>query len=103
MNGYGKGYDTLLKICEQSPKIFGVYIIGDEPIEEILKYYQAADLSVFPSRGEAWGLVVNESMANGVPVIATDVCVAALELIENDKNGFIVSVDVANINKEIIL
>ncbi len=126
LNGYGKGYDTLLKICEQLPKNIGVYIIGDEPTEEfvkwksekkleqlhylpfkmkeeLFKYYQAADLSVFLSRGEAWGLVVNESMANGVPVIATDACVAALELIENGKNGYIVPVDAVDKTKEIIL
>lgn len=126
LNGYGKGYDTLLKICEQLPDDIGVYIIGDEPTdefiswkeekkldhlyflpfkrkEELFKYYQAADLSVFLSRGEAWGLVINESMANGLPVIATDACVGALELIERGINSFIVPVDSVSITKEIII
>lgn len=126
LNGYGKGYDTLLKICERLPNNIGVYIIGDEPTEafirwknekhlnqlhylpfkrkeELFKYYQAADLSVFLSRGEAWGLVINESMANGLPVIATEACVAGLELIEHGKNGFIVPVDAVEKTKEIIM
>ena len=116
LNGYGKGYDTLLKVAEKLPNTVGVYIIGDEPTEEFLrwkkeksltnvhflpfkekkelfKYYQAADMSVLLTRGEAWGLVVNESMANGTPVIITYACVAGLELIENGKNGYIVKVD----------
>ena len=116
LNGYGKGYDTLMKVCEKLPDDIGVYIIGDEPTDEFVKwkkeknlehlhflpfklkkelfgYYQAADISVLLTRGEAWGLVVNESMANGCPVITTDACVAGLELIEDGKNGYIVPVD----------
>lgn len=126
LNGYGKGYDTLLHISEELVgNNIGIYIIGDEPTEEFKKwkeeknlshvhflpfkkkkelfeYYRASDLSVLLSRGEAWGLVINESMANGVPVIATDACVGALELIENNKNGYIVSVNDVNGTKECI-
>ena len=116
LNGYGKGYDTLFKVCEKLPENIGVYVIGDEPTEEFVKwretknlkclhfvpfklkdelfeYYRAADISVLLSRGEAWGLVINESMANGTPVIATDACVGALELINHKNNGYIVPVD----------
>ena len=60
---------------------------------DLFEYYRAADLSVLLSRGEAWGLVINESMANGTPVIATDACVGALELIKHDINGYIVPVN----------
>lgn len=119
MNGYGKGYDTLLRVSERLPKNIGIYIIGDEPTEkfkrwkiekklthvhfisfkqkkELFEYYRASNLSVLLSRGEAWGLVINESMANGIPVIATDACVGALELIKNGRNGYVVSVDDVN-------
>lgn len=115
-NGYGKGFDTLVEVCRRLPKEYGVYIIGDEPTEEFValkeryaldnlhfvpfmvknelsKYYKAADMSVLLSRGEAWGLVINESMAKGVPVIATDACIAAQEMIENGQNGFVVAVN----------
>lgn len=123
MNGYGKGYDTLLRICEELSNDIGIYIIGDKPTEEfkrwkieknlthvhflsfkqkkeLFEYYRASNLSVLLSRGEAWGLVINESMANGIPVIATDACVAALELIKNNRNGFIVPVNDVNITRQ---
>lgn len=115
-NGYGKGYDLLLRACEKLPENYGVYIIGDEPTEEfkrwkdqkkltqvhfvgfkrkkeLYQYYRAADLFTLLSRGEAWGLVINEAMANGLPIVTTNRCVAGLELVKNGENGYIVPVD----------
>lgn len=40
-----------------------------------------------------WGLVVNEALSFGVPVISTDRCGAGLEMISNGVNGFIVPSD----------
>ncbi len=67
-----------------------VHLVGFKPKEEVFKYYRASDLFVLPTREDIWGLVVNESMACGIPVIATDRCVAGMELIENGVNGYIV-------------
>lgn len=47
---------------------------------------------------DVWGLVINEAMACGLPVITADRCVAGMELIEDYKNGFIIEVD----NKEML-
>ncbi len=58
--------------------------------DTVFKYMRAADVFVFPSRYDIWGLVVNEAMSQGLPVISSDKCVAAVELIENGKNGYIV-------------
>lgn len=115
MNGYGKGYDTIMELAESSGDDTGFYIIGGKPTaefeewkkrkslthvhfighknkDELKQYYQSADLSLLLSKGEAWGLVINESMANGTPVIATDACVGATEIIEHGVNGYIVPV-----------
>ena len=60
-----------------------------------VSYYKAADIFLFPSRYEGWGLTVPEAMAAGLPVIATSVgCVP--ELIDSGKNGFIVRDDCAD-------
>lgn len=111
-----KGFDVLLRAISQCSKEYLFYIVGADPTEEYLglksklclenvhfvgfqkkselkKYYQASDLFVLPTREDIWGLVINEAMANGLPVITTDQCVAGLELVENSVNGYIVPVD----------
>ena len=60
---------------------------------ELFKYFKASEIFVLPTREDIWGLVVNEAMANGLPVITTNKCVAGIELIENGKNGYIVNVN----------
>ena len=58
-----------------------------------MAYYQACDLFVLPTREDIWGLVINEAMANGLPVVTTDRCIAGLELVEDGENGYIVPVE----------
>ena len=53
----------------------------------------AADVFVLPTREDIWGLVINEAMAYGLPVITTDKCNAGLELIQNGINGFVIKKD----------
>ncbi|MCC6694189.1 MAG: glycosyltransferase [Candidatus Hydrogenedentes bacterium] len=54
------------------------------------QYYALADLLVLPSRSEIWGLVINEALACGLPVLATDVCGATADLLQDGVNGYIV-------------
>ena len=58
--------------------------------QELFQYYLASDIFVLPTREDVWGLVVNEAMACGLPVITTNKCGAGIELIENGVNGMIV-------------
>jgi len=111
-----KGFDVLIKAAKKFKEDTGVYIIGGEPTkeynelikqydinnvyflsfleyEELKKYYLAADVFVFPTREDVWGLVINEAMANGLPVITTTSCVAGLEMIDEGINGYLVSKD----------
>ncbi len=70
-----------------------IYIEGFKTSTEIGKYYQAADIFALPTREDIWGLVVNEAMAAGLPIITTDRCGAGLDMIVNGENGYIVPVD----------
>lgn len=113
---YRKGFDILLKACSQLDKSIGIYIVGGDPTEEYIslkqnlglenvhfvgfkpkdvlkEYYLAADVFVLPTREDIWGLVINEAMAYGLPVITTNKCIAGTELIENGRNGYIVPVE----------
>ncbi|MCW3079596.1 glycosyltransferase family 4 protein [Segetibacter sp.] len=53
--------------------------------------YRLGDVFVLPSRGpgETWGLALNEAMACGRAVIASDKCGGSVDLIENGKNGYV--------------
>lgn len=111
-----KRLDMLIRSAAELGESVGIYLIGGEPTEEYLslqrelgadnvhfvgflkkdklaEYYRAADLFALPTQTDVWGLVINESMAYGLPVITTDRCVAGLELIESGKNGYIIPVD----------
>lgn len=110
---YRKGYDILFEALKTTDECIHCYIIGGEPTEEYLKlvkeagiesrvhfvgfklkdelnkYYEAADLFVLPTREDIWGLVINEAMAKGLPVITTDRCIAGLEML-TDETGLLV-------------
>lgn len=57
------------------------------PYEDVMKYYAASDFTILPSEGDIWGLVVNESLSMGKPVICTDQ-IGASELVIDGWNGF---------------
>jgi glycosyltransferase involved in cell wall biosynthesis len=51
--------------------------------------YSMADILIQPSESDTWGLVINEAMANGLAVVASDNCGGALDLIHEGDNGYI--------------
>lgn len=74
-------------------KLRNVKILDFFKKKELMQYYKAADVMMLMTREDIWGLVINEALACGLPVITTDKCIAGLELIKNGENGFIVSLD----------
>lgn len=56
---------------------------------DLIDAYHAADVLVLPSHAEPWGLVVNEAMAVGLPVIASESVGCVGDLIEHLKTGFV--------------
>ena len=61
-----------------------------KPYEDLPQWYFNALMFVCPSFYEPWAFVVNEAMAAGLPVIATQAVGAARTLIKNRENGFII-------------
>lgn len=64
-----------------------VRFLGFRNQSELPQLYAAADLFVLPSSDEAWGLVLNEAMAAGLPVVASDGVGAAPDLVTNKDTG----------------
>lgn len=87
-----KKYEELIK----ETQLKNVHLVGFLNDEETTKYYQAADVFVLPTRYDVWGLVINEALANGLPVITTTQCIAGEELILDGENGFLISTDNSN-------
>jgi glycosyltransferase involved in cell wall biosynthesis len=125
-----KNYESLLKawkFVEMNDDAYELIIIGDGPAFKELKslvnainlrrvrflgsidndklpqYLNEADAFILPSWSESWGLVVNEAMAAGLPILLSNKINAANTLLEENDNGFSFSPgDVNNIQQKII-
>lgn len=64
-----------------------VKLLGFKNQSELPKYYAIADMFVLPSENEPWGLVINEVMCAGIPVITTREVGAATDLVVEGKTG----------------
>ncbi len=60
---------------------------------DLAMYYGAADIFVLPSREDTWGLVVNEAMAAGLPVIVSKSAGSAKDLVRDGENGYTLAVE----------
>lgn len=110
---YRKGHDILLNAISEFDCDVGVYIAGGGPNifckkiieslksnsnihfvglinkERLKEYYSASDIFVFPSRYDIWGYPIQEAMAFGLPIVSSNVTNSAIELIVNEKNGYL--------------
>ena len=100
----------LITLAKELPtNEYKIVFVGSGPLEENLKnqatenciflgfqnqkmmpiVYRLADVFVLPSLGpgETWGLAINEALACGIPVIASNKCGGAVDLI-NTETGF---------------
>lgn len=99
-----KGYDDALHLARRMQGT-GFYFAGGEPSrkdlefikenqmsnahflgflnqESLCNYYRAATLLILPTYSDTWGLVINEAMSKGLPVVTTDACIAGLEFFQ---------------------
>ena len=65
-------------------------VVGFKAVEELPKIFAQADVFVLPSRHDGWGVVVNQAVAAGLPVISTNRVGAAADLLQHETNGLIV-------------
>jgi 1,2-diacylglycerol 3-alpha-glucosyltransferase len=66
----------------------GITFAGVRQVNELPAYYAHASCLVLPSTSEPWGLVVNEAMACGLPVLVSNRCGCSPELVREGVNGF---------------
>ncbi|HZC46631.1 MAG TPA: glycosyltransferase family 4 protein [Candidatus Acidoferrum sp.] len=73
----------------RSLKWDSIRFIGFRNQSELPALYDLCDVFVLPSEHEPWGLVVNEAMNAGKPVIVSDRVGAGADLVEDGINGFV--------------
>ena len=73
-----------------------VFFAGFRQIGELRAFYARAGAFVHPALEEPWGLVINEAMASGLPVLSSRNVGAAEELVVEGKTGFLF--DPGNVN-----
>lgn len=90
----GKGsFEQEAKNLVKNLEVKNIKFLGPVDKEHIGFYYSTCDVFVLPSTfrdydAECWGLVLNEAMAFGKPVISTDAVGGAYDLITDGVNGF---------------
>jgi glycosyltransferase involved in cell wall biosynthesis len=68
-----------------------IHFAGFAQRDRLPTYYALAEGLIFPTHTDPWGLVVNEAMACGLPVISSDAAGCVADLVENGSNGRVVS------------
>jgi glycosyltransferase involved in cell wall biosynthesis len=61
---------------------------GFRPVADLPKLFADHNVFVLPSRHDGWGVVVNQAIAAGMPVIATDAVGAGQDLVVPERNGY---------------
>jgi 1,2-diacylglycerol 3-alpha-glucosyltransferase len=66
-----------------------VALVGFKQLAELAQIYATAATLILPSTSEPWGLVVNEAMAAGLPVLVSDRAGSANDLVFPGINGYV--------------
>ena len=86
--GYGPLENNLKSIALEN-----INFLGEIKNKNLSKVYQDNHVFILPSKYEPWGLVVEEALFNGLPVLLSDKVGCSTEIIENTKHGYVFPVD----------
>ncbi len=81
--------ETELRNRARQLDIQNIIWTGFKQISELPNYYALASALILPSISEPWGLVVNEAMACGLPILISDRCGCLLDLVFPGINGYV--------------
>ncbi len=87
------------ELMKNAAKIYPGKVIfpGFAQRDQLAAFYALAEVMIFPTLSDPWGLVVNEAMACGLPIIASDAAGCAADLVHDGENGYVVPA--ANVDK----
>ena len=85
--GDGSAYDSLNNLANDL-NLTQVQFVGTISNDQLPEFYFNADAFILPSLSETWGLVVNEAMAAGLPILLSNKINATHTLLKEGINGF---------------
>lgn len=85
--GDGPEKSEVLRAIAESEVESAVHLPGFKPLSDLPAFYGLAGALIHASTTEQWGLVVNEAMASGLPVIVSQTCGCAPDLVSDGKTG----------------
>ena len=83
----------LLAATQAAGKAGNFRFHGLRPARDVVELLGLADGFFLPTREDAWGLVINEAMACGVPVVVSPLAGATRDLVEDGVTGYVVHPD----------
>ncbi len=78
-----------LKLIVDKHQLNNVKFIDYKPKEELNEIYRNADMFVFPTREDIWGLVINEAISFKLPILSSDNCLAGCHFVNNYDCGML--------------
>jgi glycosyltransferase involved in cell wall biosynthesis len=94
--GAGPLGDKLKRRVSNLKMTHAISFLGSKSLEEIAALYQSCTALVLPSHSEPWGLVVNEALSYGCPVVVSSACGCVPDLVREGLTGF--AFEVGNID-----
>jgi glycosyltransferase involved in cell wall biosynthesis len=85
--GNGEDEDNLKKYIADN-QVSGVTFMLPQPWDSVPRAMALADVLILASYSETWGLVVNEAMICQMPVLVSDKCGSAYDLVKEGQNGY---------------
>ena len=70
------------------PANLNITLAGNVPYDDLPQVYAESGVFVFPTLADTWGLVVNEAMAGGLPILGSVYSQAVETLVEDGNNGW---------------
>ena len=87
----GSGPDEVnLRQQAEDLQLSNVYFVGSKNRRALQDYYRLADVLVLPSSSETFSAVIPEAMAQGLPIVTTNVVGASADFVVDGSNGFII-------------
>jgi glycosyltransferase involved in cell wall biosynthesis len=86
--GDGPLSSQLREQAARQPSAPDIIFVGHKTAPELRSVYAHAACLVLPSLRDSWGLVVNEAMASGLPVLVSNRCGCSDDLVKNGENGY---------------